>query len=92
MGVSHALRGYAGSHNLKEFLKAWEASASHLDAQDLTATVKSALACYRLAQSRAPIQSRPCGRAPVSGSQVRRTEAVVSEIAAGGAIRCRMQL
>ena len=83
MGVSHALRGYAGSHNLKEFLKAWEASASHLDAQDVTATVKSALACYRLAQSRTHTVEAVWTGPEVSGSQVRRTEAVVSEIVAG---------
>jgi phosphatidylserine/phosphatidylglycerophosphate/cardiolipin synthase-like enzyme len=80
VGISSALKGHAGSHNLKEFLKAWESSASHLDAQDVTATVKSALACYRLAQGRAHTVDAVWTGPEVSGSEMRRTEAVVTEI------------
>jgi len=83
MGISNALKGHTGSHNLKEFLKAWESSASHLDAQDVTAAVKAALACYRLAQGRAHTVDAVWTGPDVPGSEVRRTEAVVSEIVAG---------
>ena len=83
MGISNALQGYAGSHNLKGFLKAWGASAQHLDAQDVTAAVQSALACYRLAQGRAHMVDTVWTGPEVAGSEVRRTEAVVREIVAG---------
>lgn len=82
LSISNALKGYAGSHNLKGFLKAWGASAQHLDAQDVTAAVQSALACYRLAQSRAHIVDTVWTGPEVAGSEVRRTEAVVREIVA----------
>ena len=82
LGISNALKGYPGNHNLKEFLKAWGASASHLDAADVTATAKSALACYRLAQDRAHTVDCVWTGPVVSGSEVRRTEAVVGEIIA----------
>ena len=82
LGISNALQGYAGSHNLKGFLKAWGASAQHLDAQDVTAAVQSALACYRLAQGRAHIVDTVWTGPEVAGSEVRRTEAVVREIVA----------
>ena len=82
MGISHALQGYAGSHNLKVFLKAWGTNAAHLDAQDVTAAVQSALACYRLAQGRAHIVDTVWTGPDVAGSEVRRTDAVVREIIA----------
>jgi phosphatidylserine/phosphatidylglycerophosphate/cardiolipin synthase-like enzyme len=82
MGISNALRGFAGTHKLKEFLKAWESHASHLDAEDVTATVKSALACYQLAQGRAHAVDTVWTGPEVPGSEVRRTEAVASEIVA----------
>ena len=82
VGISNVLKGAPGSHHLKEFLKVWESSAPGLRSQDVTAVIKSALACYRLAQGRAhtvdPVWTGP----EVSGSAVRRTEAVVSEILA----------
>jgi phosphatidylserine/phosphatidylglycerophosphate/cardiolipin synthase-like enzyme len=82
VGISNVLKGAPGNHHLKEFLKAWESNAPSLGAQDVTATIKSALACYRLAEGRAhtvdPVWTGP----EVSGSAVRRTEAVVSEIIA----------
>ncbi len=83
MGISNVLKGSPGSHNLKKFLKVWKSSASHLDALDVTATVKSALVCYRLAQSRAHTVDTVWTGPDVSGSEVRRTEAVVNEILAG---------
>ena len=82
LGISNALKGYAGSHNLKGFLKAWGTSAPHLDAQDVTAAVQSALACYRVAQGRAHIVDTVWTGPDVAGSEVRRTEAVVREIVA----------
>lgn len=82
VGISNVLKGAPGSHYLKEFLKAWNSSAPHLDALDVTAIVKSALACYRLAQGRAHAVDTVWTGPEVAGSEVRRTEAVVSEILA----------
>ena len=82
MGISNALKGYAGSHNLKGFLEAWGTNAPHLDAQDITAAVQSALACYRLAQGRAHIVDAVWTGPDVAGSEMRRTDAVVREIVA----------
>ena len=82
MGISNALKGHMGSYSLKEFLRSWRDHASHLGPQDVTATLTSALACYRLAQERAHIVDSVWTGPEVSGSEVRRTEAVVSEIVA----------
>lgn len=82
VGINHVLKGSPGSHYLKEFLKAWGACAPSLETQDVTAAIKAGLTCYRLAQGRShtvdPVWTGP----EVSGSAVRRTEAVVSEIIA----------
>lgn len=82
MGISNALKGHSGSYNLKEFLKAWGCHASHLDAADVAATLKSALACYQLAEERSHAVDTVWTGPEVAGSEVRRTEAVVSEIIA----------
>ena len=82
MGISNVMKGSPGSHNLREFLKAWRSSAAHLKSQDVAATMKSALACYRLAQERAHTVDAVWTGPEVSGSEMRRTEAVVSEILA----------
>ncbi|MDF1788863.1 MAG: DISARM system phospholipase D-like protein DrmC [Verrucomicrobiales bacterium] len=83
MGINNALKGYSGNYSLRKFLKVWGESAAHLDAQDVTATVKAALACYRLAQKRAHTVDTVWTGPEVARSEVRRTEAVVSEIVAG---------
>lgn len=83
MSISSVLNGLPGSHHLKEFLGAWKSSASHLSALDVGSMVKSALTCYRLAQSRAHTVDAVWTGPEVPGSEVRRTEAVVSEIVAG---------
>lgn len=82
MSISNVLKGSPGSHHLKEFLKTWSSSASQLDSLDVAATVKSALVCYRLAQGRAHTVDAVWTGPEVAGSEVRRTEAVVSEILA----------
>lgn len=82
ISISSVLKGAPGGHGLKEFLKIWKSSASHLSAQDVTGMVKSSLACYRLAQGRAHAVDTVWTGPEVSGSEVRRTEAVVNEIIA----------
>ena len=83
MSISNVLKGSPGSHHLKEFLCAWKSSAPHLGALDVGSMVKSALTCYRLAQARAHTVDAVWTGPELSGSEVRRTEAVVSEIVAG---------
>lgn len=83
VGISHVMKGAPGSHHLKEFLKAWQRHAPHLQSEDVTATVKAAFASYHLAQGRAHIVDTVWTGPEVPGSEVRRTEAVVSEIIAG---------
>lgn len=80
VGISNVLKGAPGGHYLKEFLKSWHLNASHLNALDVSAMVRSALACYRLAQSRAHSVDTVWTGPEVLGSEVRRTEAVVTEM------------
>jgi cardiolipin synthase A/B len=80
VGISNVLKGAPGSHHLKEFLKAWNLNASHLGALDVSAMVKAALACYRLSQRRAHLVETVWTGPEVLGSEVRRTEAVVTEM------------
>lgn len=82
IAISGALRGSPGGHHLKAFLKAWGSSATHLDSQEVTAVLKSALSCYRLAQERSHSVETVWTGPEVVGSEVRRTEAVVKEIVA----------
>ena len=81
-GINHALKGFSGHHKLRGFLKAWGSYAPHLKAADVTATVMSAMACYRLAEERSHTVDTVWTGPEVQGSEVRRTEAVVSEIIA----------
>ena len=83
IGVGQVMKGAPGSHSLKEFLKAWGAGAPHLSCQDVTGMVKAALSCYRLAEGRAHTVDTVWTGPEVAGSEVRRTEAVVSELIAG---------
>lgn len=80
LGISNILKGAPGNYDLNEFLKAWKSSTPTLSGQDATATVKSAFECYRVAQSRAHIVDPVWTGPEVSGSALRRTEAVVIEI------------
>ena len=77
MAIGKVLKGAPGSHHLKEFLKIWQSKAPHLDALDVTATVKSALISYKLAESRSHFVNTVWTGPEVQGSEVRRTEAVV---------------
>jgi cardiolipin synthase A/B len=83
MGVSKVLKGSPGDHHLKEFLHAWKTNASHLGAKDVSSMVESSLMSYRLAHDRAHDVDVVWTGPAVSGSQARRTEAVVKEIIAG---------
>lgn len=80
VGISGVLKGSPGSHNLTAFIKAWRLHASHLNASDVTAIVKSSLACYRLARDRAHTVDTVWTGPDVAKSELRRTEAVVREI------------
>ncbi len=82
MGISNALKGCSGEHKLRAFLRAWGSCAPDLNAGNVTATVKSALACYQLAEGRAHTVDTVWTGPEVPGSEVRRTQAVVSEIVA----------
>ena len=82
LAISKVLKGAPGKHHLWQFLSAWQAHASHLDAESVGAMVKSALECYRLARSRSHIVDTVWTGPEVQGSEVRRTEAVVKEIIA----------
>lgn len=81
IGISNVLKGAPGSHYLKELLKAWNANASHLSPQDVTGMIKSSIACYRLAIERSHTVDVIWTGPEVKGSEVRRTGAVVNEIA-----------
>jgi phosphatidylserine/phosphatidylglycerophosphate/cardiolipin synthase-like enzyme len=83
IGLSHVMKGAPGNHHLKKFLKAWQDHAPHLNSEDVTSTVMAALTSYRLAQGRAHTVDAVWTGPEVSGSEVRRTEAVVTEIIAG---------
>lgn len=83
VGIGQVMKGAPGSHHLKEFLKAWGSHAPHLESGDVTATVMASFSSYRLAQGRAHTVDTVWTGPEVSGSEVRRTEAVVSEIIAG---------
>ena len=83
MGISSALKGFTGDYRIKGFLKSWQSQASHLSAADVTVTLETALACYRLAESRAHAVDAVWTGPDVARSEVRRTEAVVEEIIAG---------
>lgn len=80
VGIDNVLKGAPGSHHLKKFLKVWHATAPHLGSMEITAMVKSALDCYRLAKNRSHMVDTVWTGPEVSGSEVRRTEAVVKEI------------
>lgn len=80
VGIDNVLKGYPGSHSLKRFLRAWRVNAPELGADDIVMTVKSALACYRLAEGRTHTVDTVWTGPEVAGSEVRRTEAVVNEI------------
>ena len=80
VSISNVLKGAPGSHHLKEFLKTWNSTAPHLGANDVTAMVKSSIVSYRIAQRRAHTVDVVWTGPEVSGSEVRRTEAVVNEI------------
>jgi phosphatidylserine/phosphatidylglycerophosphate/cardiolipin synthase-like enzyme len=83
MSISNVVKGAPGSHHLKEFLKAWKSSAAHLGAKDVSSMVESSLASYRLAHDRAHDVDIVWTGPEVSGSQARRTEAVVREMVCG---------
>ena len=83
MGVSKVLKGSPGDHHLKEFLQVWKTTASHLGAEDVSRMVESSLMSYRLARGRAHDVDVVWTGPEVSGSQARRTEAVVKEIISG---------
>ena len=78
--ISNVLKGAPGRHHLKKFLGVWNSTASHLNELDVATMFESALVCYRLAQSRAHTVDAVWTGPEVVGSEVRRTEAVVSEI------------
>ena len=80
IAVSNVLGGAPGGHDLKAFLKAWGTNVPHLGALDVSAVVQSSLDCYRLAQGRGHTVDTVWTGPEVSGSEVRRTEAVVNEI------------
>lgn len=80
VGVHGVLKGLPGGQYLKELIAAWRLHASHLNASDVTAVVKSSLACYRLARDRAHTVDTVWTGPEVSKSELRRTEAVVREI------------
>ncbi|MDA7859170.1 DISARM system phospholipase D-like protein DrmC [bacterium] len=82
LGISNVLKGAPGRFHLSEFLNSWNSNAPNLNNQQVTATIKSAMACYKLAQSRAHIVDPVWTGPDVSGSELRRTEAVVNEILA----------
>jgi phosphatidylserine/phosphatidylglycerophosphate/cardiolipin synthase-like enzyme len=82
VSISHVMKGHSGAQGLRKFLQMWTESASHLDAEDVTAAVKAALASYHLAQDRAHFVDAVWTGPDVVGSEVRRTEAVVHEIVA----------
>lgn len=82
MAMSKALKGSSGKHHLSEFLKAWQLSAAHLTAEDVSCSLNSALSCYRLAVERSHSVDTVWTGPEVSGSMTRRTEAVVREIIA----------
>jgi phosphatidylserine/phosphatidylglycerophosphate/cardiolipin synthase-like enzyme len=83
MAMSKVLKGAAGKHYLSEFLKAWKMNAPHLGAKDVGSMVGSSLNSYRIAHDRAHDIDIVWTGPEVSGSEVRRTEAVVREIIAG---------
>ena len=83
MAIGKVMKGAPGSHHLKEFLKVWKSKASHMDAMDITAAVKSALASHKLAESLSHTVDTVWTGPEVPGSEVRRTEAVVNEILDG---------
>lgn len=83
ISIGKVMKGSPGSHKLKEFLKAWEATAPHLSCQDVRGMVKAALSCYQLAEGRAHSVDTVWTGPEVAGSEVRRTEAVVSELVTG---------
>lgn len=83
ISISNVLGGAPGSHNLKAFLKAWGKNMPHLGALDVTAMVQSSLDCYRIAKGRGHTVDTVWTGPEVSGSEVRRTEAVVNEILSG---------
>ncbi|ABV86602.1 DISARM system phospholipase D-like protein DrmC [Shewanella pealeana] len=86
LAISKVLKGAPGDHYLKEFLRAWNSSASHLGALEVTAMLKSSLSCYRLALSRAHAVEAVWTGPEVERSEMRRTEAVVNEIVASAEI------
>lgn len=83
VGINKALKGYSGSFHIKAFLKSWRDHAEHLTKEDVTATFSSALKSYRLAEERAHRVDAVWTGPAVKGSEVRRTEAVVSELVEG---------
>ena len=80
ISISNVLGGAPGSHHLKAFLKAWGKHVPHLGALEITAVVQSSFDSYRIAQGRAHSVDTVWTGPEVSGSEVRRTEAVVNEI------------
>jgi cardiolipin synthase len=83
MAMSKVVKGSSGKHELNEFLKAWQLSADHLGAADVSGSLTSALCCYRLAVDRSHAVDTVWTGPEVAGSMTRRTEAVVSEIITG---------
>lgn len=86
LAISKVLRGAPGGHYLQEFLRVWGSSAPHLNALEVTAMLKSSLACYRLALSRAHNVDAVWTGPDVHRSEMRRTEAVVKEIVANSKV------
>lgn len=82
VGIKNALKGHGGSHRIKAFLSAWGSHASHLAASDVAAALEAALNSYRLALGRAHLVDAVWTGPELTGSELRRTEAVVNEVVA----------
>ena len=80
MAMSNILKGSAGKQLLSDFLRAWQLSAAHLTAEDVSCMLRAALNSFQLALERSHRVDTVWTGPDVKHSIVRRTEAVVNEI------------
>ena len=78
--VSNVMSGFPGIHQFKSLQKAWAAEMPHLNEADVASILETSLASYQIAQERAHTVDTVWTGPDVSGSEVRRTEAVVIEM------------
>lgn len=80
IGVSNVLKGSPGGHHLQQFLKIWGSRTPHIESEYVSSMFQVAVACYDMARQRAHTVETVWTGPEVPGSEVRRTEAVVTDI------------